>query len=406
MIPSSARARFAWALYDWANSPYTTLIVTFVFPAYFLQAVVGDAVAGQALWAAAMGASGLLVALAGPVLGARADATGRRKPWLGGFTVLCVFGSLALYFVAPAPVYMILALLLVVISNLGFEGACIFYNAMLVSVSGPERLGRLSGMAWGLGYAGGLAALLLVLWLLRLEPEAVRWVGPIAGVWLALFALPLFVWVPESGAVTRPVPLWQSLCDVAGRAPLWRFLLAHMLYADGLVTLFAMGGVYVAGEWGFALEQVLLFGILLNVTAGLGAVGFGWMDDRLGWKPTILVSLAGLSLAGAGLLLVQDVAWVWGLGALLGLFVGPAQAAGRSGLARLAPPERQAEMFGLYALVGKATAFLGPWLVGAVTLATSSQRLGMAVPVALFVLGALVLATVRARPADSSACPR
>lgn len=397
---SLARARLAWALYDWANSPFTTLIVTFVFPVYFAQAVVGDRTQGQAQWAFAMSVSGLAVALSGPVLGAVADVTGRRKPWLAGFSALCVAASAALWLVEPKVAAAPLAWGLVVAANLGYEGANVFYNAMLPEVAGTGRIGRLSGWAWGLGYAGGLAALVVAL--VALVPGHIRWVGPLCAAWLAVFALPLLLWTPEG--LSRPVgrgdlgaalaSLRRSLARAARLDAVGRFLLAHMLYADGLVTLFAMGGVFVAGVHGFTMQQVLGFGILLNVTAGLGAAGFGWVDDRLGSKRTILIALAGLLAAGAAVLSAEGGLAVWGFGAALGLFVGPAQAASRSLLARLAPPEARTELFGLYALAGKATAFAGPALVGLVTQATGSQRLGMAVVLGFFLAGGLVLLSV------------
>ncbi len=412
--PTSRRAQLSWAVYDWANSAFATLVVTFVFPAYFAQGVVGDAARGQSLWGFAMGLSGLVIALTSPVFGAIADVGGRRKPWVAAFTLLCVAATAGLWFVRPDAALVPLAVVLVVLANWGFEAAGVFYNAMLPDIAGEGRIGRLSGWAWGLGYAGGLAALALALVGLVLPAEPwlgiptdqaanVRASGPFVALWLALFSLPLFLWTPdgarrfpEAGQVRAALAgLWRTLKSVARMGPVGRFLLAHMLYADGLVTLFAMGGVYVSGVYGFPLEKVMLFGIVLNVTAGIGAAGFAWVDDRVGSKPTILMALAGLLAAGALILLVEDAAWVWWIGAALGAFVGPAQAASRSYLARVAPPEARTELFGLYALAGKATAFLGPWLVGLVTAASGSQRAGMAVILAFFLAGALVLASVR-----------
>jgi UMF1 family MFS transporter len=412
--PSSRRAAFSWALYDWANSPFATLIVTFVFPAYFAGAVVGDQVAGQAQWGFAMGLSGLVVALSAPVFGAIADVTGRRKPWLAGFTVLCALASAGLWLVRPETSAVPLAIALIVIANLGFETAGVFYNAMLPDVAGPGRVGRLSGWAWGLGYVGGLSALGLALVALVM-PEVpwfglpkegaahVRVIGPLVAVWLLVFAVPLFLWIPDAGeALPRGErvkatlnSLVRSLKEVVRMGAIGRFLVAHMLYADGLATLFAMGGVFVAGVYGFTLQEVMLFGILLNVTAGLGAAGFAWIDDIFGSRPTILVALAGLLVAGAGVLLADSRMMVWIVGGALGLFVGPAQAASRSFLAHIAPPERRTELFGLYALSGKATAFLGPWSVGLVTAATGSQRAGMAMILVFFAAGGALLLSVR-----------
>lgn len=417
----SRRAALSWALYDWANSPFATLIVTFVFPAYFASAVVGDQVAGQAQWGFAMGLSGLVVAISGPLFGAVADVTGRRKPWLAGFTLLCALASAGLWWVRPEVSAVPLAIGLVVLANWGFETAGVFYNAMLPDIAGPGRIGRLSGWAWGLGYVGGLSALALALaglvmpeipWFgIPTEDAAhIRTVGPLVAVWLLAFSLPLFLWTPDAGAALPEggrvraalVSLGRSLAEVARMGPVGRFLIAHMLYADGLATLFAMGGVFVAGIYGFTLQQVMLFGILLNVSAGLGAAAFAWVDDIVGSRPTVLMALAGLLVAGAGVLLAEDAAMVWIIGAALGLFVGPAQAASRSLLAHIAPPERRTELFGLYALSGKATAFLGPWSVGLVTAATGSQRAGMAVILVFFALGGALLLSVRPATATTT----
>ncbi len=404
------RSALSWAFYDWANSPFATLIVTFVFPAYFAQAVVGDQVRGQAEWGWAMGLAGLLIAVSSPIFGAIADATGRRKPWLLAFTLLCAAGSAGLWWVRPELASLPLAVGLIVLANWGFETAGVFYNAMLPDIAEDHMLGRISGWAWGLGYVGGLAALALALVALVLpdvpwfgiptEGAAhIRITGPLVAIWLLVFSAPLFLWTPEGGSAA-PVggqvraalsSLGRSLAQVARMGPVGRFLLAHMLYADGLATLFAMGGVFVAGVYGFTLQEVMLFGILLNVTAGIGAAGFGWLDDWVGSRNTILMALAGLLVAGAGVLAVDSRTLVWLFGGALGLFVGPAQAASRTYLARLAPPDTRTELFGLYALSGKATAFLGPWSVAMVTAATDSQRLGMTMILVFFLAGGLLL---------------
>ncbi len=415
------RGRAAWALYDWANSPYTTLIVTFIFPAYFGRAVVGDEAEGQALWGMAIGLGGVFIALGSPVLGAIADAAGRRKPWLLAFTLLCAAGATMLWWARPDPAFVLWAMVWVALSNIAFEYAAVFYNAMLNDLAAPGRMGRLSGWAWGLGYLGGLAALVLALFgfvraeapLLGLSTDAaehIRVVGPLVAAWLLVFALPLFLFTPDrprgergpAAAVREGLRrLWATLRELPRLGPVARYLLAHTLYADGFVTIFAFGGIYAAGVFGMEMGEIIAFGILLNVTAGIGAFGFGWVDDWLGPKRTVMLALGGLMLCSLGILLVREVAWFWALGAALGIFVGPGQAASRTLMARLAPKERGTELFGLYAMAGKATAFLGPLLVGAVTAMTGSQRWGLAVVLLFFGAGLAVLATVR-MPADAA----
>jgi UMF1 family MFS transporter len=282
---------------------------------------------------------------------------------------------------------------------------------MLPDIVPEERLGRLSGWAWGLGYAGGLAALLLALvvfiWpetppfgLDKQAAEHVRISGPLVAAWLAFFSVPLFLFTPDrparamqllSAVRTGLSDLGRTLSTLPSNRQIALFLLAHMIYADGLVTLFAFGGVYAAGAFGLSLPEVILFGIVLNVAAGAGALVFAWLDDWLGSKRVIVMALFGL--IGASLLAVAatTLTWLWVAGILIGIFVGPAQAASRSLMARLTAPENRAAYFGLFALSGKATAFLGPALVATVTVAAGSQRAGIATIIAFFAVGLILV---------------
>jgi len=414
--PKSANRRqvFAWCLYDWANSAFPTVIITFVFAAYYTKAVAVDTVTGTADWGYAMSASAFVVAIAGPVFGAIADHSGRRKPWLATFTALCVVASACLWFVRPDPADALWALAVAGFANVCFEICMVFYNAMLPGLVGGARIGRVSGWGWGLGYAGGLACLVVVLFGLVETPtplfglakqgsENIRAAAPMVAVWYAVFSLPLFAFVadtPASGlspvAALRSgiMELKKTLASLRSYGPITRFLIARMIYTDGINTLFAFGGIYAAGTFGMDFAELITFAIAMNVSAGLGAAAFGWIDDWMGPKKTVMIALAGLIVLGSGLLLVESKDLFWILGVGLGLFVGPAQAASRSMMARLAPPEIATEMFGLYAFSGKATAFLGPALLGAVTLAFDSQRAGMATVVVFFGVGAALLARV------------
>ncbi len=414
--PATRRGLVSWALYDWANSPFTTLIVTFVFAAYFSRGIVGDEVQGQALWGYTAGISAALVAVLSPVLGAVVDTGGRRKPWILAFSGLCIVCSALLWFAEPAPGAIPLAMALVVLATVGFEFGIVFNNAMLGDIVGPERLGRWSGWAWGLGYVGGLAALFVMLfgfvqtdepWFgVGTEDAAnIRAVGPLVAVWFAVFTIPLLLFTPDRAAGVLPLgqrvkqgmgTLGATLRGLAGgHANVARFLVARMIYNDGLVLAFALGGVYAAGRFGMGQAELIRFGIVLNVTAGLGAAAFAWLDDRRGSKTTIVIALIGLSIAGLGAVTADDVTWFWIWGAVLGIFAGPAQAASRSFMARVAPPELRTEFFGLFALSGKATAFVGPVAAAAVTSLSGSPSLGLGTAVVFFVVGLAVLMTVR-----------
>ncbi|MEM7041400.1 MAG: MFS transporter [Pseudomonadota bacterium] len=408
---SPMRGQFAWALYDWANSAFAAVIVTFVFATYFSQGIATDEISGTVQWGRAMTIAALIAAVLGPTLGAIADAGGRRKPWIFVFTWLCVIATALLWYAEPSPAFVFYTLVLVVLANLGLDMAGVFYNAMLSDLAPKERIGRLSGWAWGLGYFGGLSCLVIALFALvqtdtplfglsKEQAEHVRATGPLVAVWLAIFSLPLFLFTPDrpaaGGSTFQAIEqgmrqLWQTVSNVRRYKTVGQFLLARMLYIDGLNTLFAFGGIYAAGTFGMELADVITFGILLNVTGGIGAFLFAWLDDWFGPKRVILIALVGLMILGLAAVLTTSVTVFWIVGGLLGLFVGPTQAASRTLMAKLAPAEQQTEMFGLYALSGKVTAFLGPLVLSLVTDWADSQRAGMATILIFFVAGFVVL---------------
>jgi UMF1 family MFS transporter len=413
---TNRRGQIAWAFYDWANSAFPTVILTFVFATFFTQKIAENEITGTSQWGYAMSLSALAVAVVAPILGAIADNSGRRKPWLGGFTLMAVISSALLWFAEPNTTFILWALVFAGLGNFAFESGMVFYNAMLPDICKPERFGRLSGWAWGLGYAGGLSCLVIALFgfaqaerpwfgLSKEGAENIRGTATLVAVWFIVFSLPLFLFTPDKPATG--VPFGQAVRDgwttligtfrnLRQHAQTARYLIARMIYTDGLNTIFAFGGIYAAGSFGFTFEQIITFGIAINVTAGLGAVGFAWVDDKIGAKTTILWAVAGLTVFGIALLIIesQTMFWVFGLG--LGIFVGPAQAASRSLMAHLAPAELRTEMFGLYALSGKATAFLGPLVLALFTDMFQSQRAGMATIIVFFMVGGALMLGVRA----------
>ena len=388
------------------------MISTFVFAAYVTRGVAPDPETGTAWWGGATAAAGLGVALLGPVMGAIADRGGRRKPWLAALSLACIGLTAALWTVMPEPAYLLRAAILVALAGMAFELCQAFYNAMLPEVAPHAKLGRVSGWAWGVGYAGGLSCLAISLAFLvgpetppfgldKAAAEPVRATAVLVALWFAVFCLPLFLFVPDppasglsamAAARAGVRQVVRTLRELPARhRPIGRYLLARMFYTDGLNTLFSFGGVYAAGTFGMTFDEILVFGILLNVTAGLGAVGFAWVDDWLGPKPTVLIALVATTVLGLTALVVQDKLWFYVVGCALGTFFGPAQAASRSLMAHLAPAHLRTEMFGLYALSGRITAFAGPALVGWVTYAAGSQRVGMATIIVFLVAGILLL---------------
>lgn len=411
--PLDRRSAAGWCGFDWANSLFPAIVLTFVIPAYFTEAVMNDAATATTWWAIMTGAAAFAVAVLGPVLGAIADQGRRRKPWLAAFTIVMALGSALLWFVPPSADFAILLLVLVGVSVVAFELSMVFYNALLPTLVPRSWVGRVSGWAWGLGYFGGVGGLLVVLFgfvLAKPPPFGldasgdvlahIRISGPIVALWLLVFCLPLFIWTRDPrgrGLAAGPAicsglaELCTTLSRLRDHPQLWRYLLARMIFTDGLNTLFAFGGVFAAGTFGMPVAEVIMFGLILNVTAGAGAFAFGWVDYRIGAKRTILIGLTGLVVLGLPLLMVESKTTFIVLGATLGIFFGPVQAASRSFMARITPEGAEGEMFGLYALSGKATAFVGPWIVAIITAATQSQRWGMASVLPFLVIGGLLL---------------
>jgi UMF1 family MFS transporter len=409
------RRAWAWALYDWANSAFPAVVSTFVIAAYFTKGIAPDPATGQAQWGWMQTLAGLAIAVLSPLLGAVADAGGRRRRMLGACTAVMVVATAGLWFARPDPAFTLWALLCVGVATVAFELGTVFYNSLLPQVARPAEIGRVSGLAWGLGYAGGLGCLVVALLLLvRPDPsplgldrgsaEHVRATALLVALWVTLFAWPVLLALPDPPGAK---PGWTvaaraGMAEILGvlrrlpRNPVMaRFLLARLFYTDGLNTLFAFGAIYAAGVFSMGFEEILVFGIALNVTAGLGAAGFGLLEDRLGSQRTVLVALLALVLLSGGLLVAVGKPAFWALALCLGVFIGPAQAASRTLMARLAPPAEVAAYFGLFALSGRVTGFLGPAALAAVTALTGSQRAGMATVVVFLALGAAILATVR-----------
>ena len=439
-------AVISWIFFDWAAQPYFTLITTFVFAPYFATHVASDPASGQSLWGFATAAAGLVIALMSPVLGAIADASGRRKPWIAAFGALLVIGSCLMWFGKPGDATVIPPLLLAYgIATIGAEFATVFNNAMMPSLVPPNQIGRLSGTGWATGYIGGILSLILVLGFLAANPDTGRTLfgfvplfgldpvthqgdritGPLTGIWFIIFVLPMFLLTPDYPA-KRPVrealragliELKQTLGELPKQKSMAAFLLANMIYTDGLVSLFAFGGIYAAGTFGWHTIQIGSFGILLAIAGTFGAWLGGKLDDSLGPKRVIAGSMLILLVSIVAILLVDKDSILFipvappepggalfsgaaeraylVLGCLIGAAGGPLQAASRTMLIRLAPKDRIAQCFGLFALTGKVTSFIGPLLIGVVTAITASQKAGMAMLVVFFVAGLALLARVR-----------
>lgn len=456
-----AGGRYAWAMFEFARTPYIGLIFIFAFAPYFAGTVVGDPVRGQEVWSLANTIVGVCVGLLAPILGAAADRTGRRKVWLGGVVAIMVPCCLALWFAMPGaagglPVVAIAAL--VVVANVSFEFGQVYHNAMLPSVTTMATLGRTSGLGLAMGNVGALlaTAVLLVgialpatgalsLWFVPDEPlwgldpavhEHDRIVGPLAGAWLLVFTVPFFLWTPDEpgtgvGLRTAAADGMRQLFATVRRAREYSnvgvYLLARMLYNDTMVAIQAYSGIIATGLFRWDLTALLLFAVSLSPFTILGGLLGGWLDYRFGSKKTIVMSVIGTAVFLIGavsmapdrvLFMPYDAAaaaplWTFPyfqtlpevlfvvMYMMLALMVTVAFVSSRAMMACVSPPQMMTQFFGLYAVSGWATAFLGHGLVALFTWLFASQRLGFSAVLLLLVPALWLLAKVRERPIEA-----
>lgn len=426
--PSAIREKWlnkytwAWASWDWGQAAINAVMITFVFTVYLTSELFGDTDHASLVLSQALAIGGLAIALLVPVTGLRADVAGRRKLWIVVNTLVLVAICAACFFVYPDPSYLWFGAILVAAMSVFGEFAGVNYNAVLNQISTKATVGKVSGFGWGMGYVGGILALALVLFLFvqpivdwpgasTEESLNLRWVAVFSAAWCLLFALPLFFVIPEAPPSTsKKIPLMLTYKVLFNNIrELWRsdrnllfFLCSSAVFRDGLAAIFTFGGVIAAGTFGFELTEVIIFAIVGNVVAALGAVLGGRIDDVAGPKAVIVGSLIGLLVAGAGVFFSPEAAGFWIFGLLLCLFVGPAQAASRSYLSRLIPEGREGELFGLYATTGRAVSFLAPALfAGAIAFATplvasgQAQRYGILGILVVLALGLLLLLPIR-----------
>lgn len=396
----------AWAVYEFSSNAFNTLVITFIFGRYFAASIAPDETTGTIWWTRAINISAVLVALAMPVMGAIADFSGRKKQFLLVSTLGCVLFTAVLFFMGPGMVME--AVVVFILANILFEAAAVFYNGFLPELANPRNMGRISGVGWASGYAGGLLCLILALGLMAWLPETdglhVRATNLLAAGWYLVFAIPMFWIVRErqrrrkarlriyaAAGVRRVVRTFKRLRTYREVAKL---LLARLVYNDGLVTLFSMASLYVGAVYGMTQSEIVVMGIVLNVAAGIGAVAFGFLNDRIGAKPTIAITLVVLTGAGVLGATAPTMGVFWVAAILVGFMVGPNQSASRAMLATFTPDRKQGEFFGFFAFSGKLASVAGPLTYGLVLGATGSQRWAMGSVVVFFVVGFFLLLLV------------
>ncbi|KIN63041.1 Major facilitator superfamily protein (MFS) transporter [Sulfitobacter noctilucicola] len=450
MADISARKRiWGWYFFDWASQPYNTLLLTFIFGPYFAQTATAALVDGgmaldaakaqaQAYWGYGLTVAGICIALLAPVLGAVADSSGKRMPWIWLFSALYFVGAAALWWTAPQGFSILWALFFFGIGLIGMEFATIFTNSYLPELhADPAERGRISGSGWAFGYVGGVLALVVMLLLFQagengktmagvaplfgLDPSTkadTRIVGPMTAIWFAVFMIPFFLYTRDDSNVPGSgVKLGQALRDLGGtlrnlpRHPsLMAYLGSSMFYRDALNGMYTFGGIYALGVLEWSIRDIGIFGILAAISGAVFCWIGGRVDRRIGPMPVIvfccvtliltailIISLTPTSVMGLAVpegSAVPDIAF-YIAGALIGAAGGALQASSRNMLTRQGNPERMTEAFGLYALSGKATSFLAPALIAVTSDLTGSQRLGISPVVGLFIIGLILLAWVK-----------
>lgn len=440
---------WGWFFFDWASQPYNTLLITFIF-APFMKDLLGSGSSAQAVWGYGVGFAGLLVAIASPFLGAIADKSGRRLPFIWLFSLMYVLGAWGLWYAAPGNYSLILIMTSFAIGMIGMEFATTFTNAMLPDLAPRDEIGKVSGSGWAFGYVGGMLALIVMLGFLQISPtsgrtmiglpplfgldlaarEDTRIVGPLTAVWYAVFMIPFFLWVREPRS-TGSVPVAQAaraawpelratLRGLPARRSLSAFLLSSMFYRDALNGIYTFGGLYAAGVLNWSIMQIGIFGILGTITGAIFAWLGGKADDRFGPKAVIVVNVVILTAVVIGVVFISresvfgmpvgpdsslpDIAF-YVMGGLIGACGGALQSASRTMMVRQADPEKITEHFGLYALSGKATAFIAPLAIGVMTQLSDDQSIGITPIIVLFVLGLALLGFVRSGGDPRPAAP-
>jgi len=450
--PASNGAQIAWIVHEWATQPYFSLVTIFLFAPYFTSFVVGDPARGQAIWGYTQAVAGGLLAITSPLLGAMAEAAGPSKPWITFFMLFCAAGCAGLWIAEPGTALLPI-LVCLIIASLGMEYTIIFSNAMLPTIASERRIGLLSGIGIGVGQLAAIVALVMaLLWLFlpgvlsvpglvppeplfglsRATHETDRIIGPIAGVWLILFMLPMLFMVPDQASrglerlqaaregVRRLIHTLRSARHFRNVA---LYLVARMSYYDGMNAIIIFGGILASSIFGWGALQLAVYGILVTFFAALGAFISSWTDQRFGSKATLIWALSALMLVFVVILSFDrthiffffEVAAEEGAKpfatlpeqlftvavAFFGLAVGPIIASSRTMIARIAPLDQMTEFYGLYSLAGKATSFLAPLLIGLLTAATGNQKLGLVVVLPLIAAGLVMLLFVREERAAS-----
>ena len=402
---------FNFALYDFANSAFTTIIITFIFSTYFAKQIAPNPVLGQSYWGWTIGFTGLLVALIGPLIGSFADKKNCTEFFIKLFTIICIILTSFLWFSKPSEKYLLYTLIIVALANFFYELSLIFYNSILKRISNYNNLGKSSGFSFALGYIGGILILIVCIkifidndalpfGLSKENSENIRATSIVVALWYLFFSIPFLFSLKKKiknkiEKSSNNIKKIKNLFWDKGLNNLGKFLLARMLYADGLNAIIIMGGIFAVGVFNLEIKDLLVLSVLMNITAFIGAIIGGYANDKFSSKSVIIFSLLGLIFSSAIILFIKTKIFFLIFASINGLFIGPIQSASRVFITKSIDKNNQASGFGLFALSGKLTSFIGPLLVSTLTYISNSQRIGFSAAIILLVIGLLVLLKVK-----------
>jgi len=402
---------FNFALYDFANSAFTTIIITFIFSTYFAKEIAPNPILGQSYWGWTIGITGVIVAIIGPLLGSFADKKNYTEFFIKIFTIICISLTCLLWFSKPSEKYLLYTLLIVGLANIFYELSLIFYNSTLKKISESENLGKSSGFSFALGYIGGIIVLIICIkifidnntlpfGLSNENSENVRVTSIFVALWYLIFSIPFLFNLKKINnykiqKTTNDIKNFKEIIWDKGLNNIGKFLLARMLYADGLNAIIIMGGIFAVGVFKLEIKDLLVLSVLMNVTAFIGAIIGGYANDRFSSKSVIIFSLIGLILSSSIILFLKSKIIFLVFASINGFFIGPVQSASRVFMTKSIDENNQASGFGLFALSGKLTSFIGPLLVSTITYISNSQKIGFSSAIVLLLIGLLVLLKVK-----------
>lgn len=427
ILPKSLKIKIAaWSFWDWGSSAFNTIMTTFVFTVYLTSEAFGEKEKSSAILGYSLGISGLIITILAPILGQRSDHRGRRKFWLAIHTIVVIILCASCFFVLPRPSYLIFGIILIALANIFFELASVNYNAMLPQIASPDNIGLISAIGWSTGYLGAIVYLIIV-YIGFIQPEIgwfgvttenalnIRIVALMTSIWFAFFALPVFYVIPENtdnfikknknyklklftdlNFINSYKKLFVTIKSIYYKTPhTFYFFISSAIFRDGLSAIFNFGAIIAVGSFGFTASDVLLFAIAGNIIAAFGAFLGGPLDDKIGPKKVIIISLCGLNIVGIFMIFLKSFVSFWIFGLCLCLFVGPAQSSSRTFLARITPEGREGEFFGLYATTGRTISFLAPMLFAFFISIFQTQKYGILGIVIVLFLGLLTLIPIK-----------